>query len=136
MSVEYTRENIVKSLRACAEGCNCTVCVYYDDKYKMEENGIDCEEELMRAAAAMLEEIGKGELPRKPVTVEKESLITRYYRAQGRAEVFYKAVGFTPCPPLDFAPSTDEEYEAEIAYFEAVSDAAIVVLEMRSKEGE
>lgn len=129
MSVEYTRENVIKSLRACPSPLesSCTRCLYRD----FEEG---CRDQLMLTAAAMLEEIGKGELPRKPVTVEKESLITRYYRAQGRAEVFYKAVGFTPCPPHDFAPSTDEEYEAEIAYFEAVSDAAIVVLEMRSKE--
>lgn len=131
MSVEFTRKNIIKSLRACAEGNNCTVCVYYDNMYKMEENDIDCEEELMRAAAAMLEEIGKGELPRKPVQIE--SLQKCYARAQGRADVFSKALNVSLSPPSGFEPVTDEEMQNEITYFEAVSDAAITVLELKAK---
>ena len=126
--MEHTRENIIKSLRACSSPSEsaCTRCLYGD----FEEG---CRDQLRLAAAAMLEEIGKGELPRKPVQIE--SLQKCYARAQGRADVFSKALNVPLSPPHGFEPVTDEEVEEELTYFEAVIDAAITVLELRAEAG-
>ena len=65
--MEHTRENIIKSLRACSSPSEsaCTRCLYGD----FEEG---CRDQLRLAAADMLEEIGKGELLRKSEEVKAE----------------------------------------------------------------
>lgn len=53
---------------------------------------------------------------------------------RGRADVLSKAVDATHIAGYDGSPDTEQEMREEIAYYEGFCDAAITVLEMRSKE--
>ena len=126
--MEYTRENVIKSLRACADG-DCESCLYFT--YKEIDN--NCDEALQLAAAAMLEEIGKGELPRRSVAEKREptmdELWIEHETLRGRANVFGGHLDVDAIPPYDNSPDSEKEMKEEIAYFEGFCDAAIVVIE-------
>ena len=132
--MEHTRESVIASLRVCARhGVPCSGCIY-----ETVSTSIACRDQLMYDAAAMLEEIGKGELPQKPEKGKADPAIEKlrleHETLRGRADVLSHATGAELGPFCFESPLTEQNVKELIAYYEGFCDAAITVLEMRSKE--
>lgn len=70
----------------------------------------------------------------KSVEEIMNELWIKHESLRGRADVLGKAVDATHVAGYYDSPDTEQEIKEEIAYYEGFCDAAITVLEMRSKE--
>ena len=70
----------------------------------------------------------------KPIEETMSELWIKHETLRGRADVLSKAVDATHVAGYYDSPNTEQEMREEIAYYEGFCDAAITVLEMRSRE--
>ena len=70
----------------------------------------------------------------KSVKEVMNELWIKHESLRGRADVLSKAVDATHIAGYDGSPDTEQEIKEEIAYYKGFCDAAITVLETRSKE--